>query len=194
MTTATVNIHISADTAENALAQARALGGSAGLATIDNDALLAELRERMAKMDPPMVVRVEPFETPTIGKVVEGAATMTPKRGRRPTVEKAPEPVSTGLSPGTTEAVVEEPKPIEPGTQAEGGGDDCGDGAKPLTLDDVKAALNECGAIHGQAATRGVMQEHGGAARLMDVKPEKFDALVAALKKKAAEKPAAQAA
>lgn len=196
MNAPTVTLHFTAPTTADLLAQVRAFGSdNGGLAAVSPEALLAELRDRMAKQVPPMVVRVEQFAP-------EGTATEEVKTTRTRRKATADEKVSTAIinaatveQPGTVE-VREEPKPVEAAAQ-EPAADDWsgGDDAKPVpTLDDVKLALNGCAAVHGQAATREVMQKHGGA-RLMDVKAENYGALIAALDAKAKEAPAqAQAA
>lgn len=191
MNAPTVTLHFTAPTTADLLAQVRAFGSdNGGLAAVSPEALLAELRDRMAKQVPPMVVRVEQFAP-------EGTATEEVKTTRTRRKATADEKVSTAIinaatveQPGTVE-VREEPKAVEAVVQDWSGGDE----QKPvLTLDDVKTALNGCAAVHGQAATREVMQKHGGA-RLMDVKAENYGALIAALDAKAKEAPAqAQAA
>lgn len=183
---------ITAHNAATLAAMVREYGGASALDHVTDNELLAALRERMVKQTPPMVVRVEPFASADAAPIVEEKAPRAPRKPREPKAEPA----------AAAETPREEPKATVEGTQAgaeqAAANDDWGtattaEEAKVFTIDDVKTALNACAAVHGQAATREVMQKHGGA-RLMDVKAENYGALVGALEAKAAAKAQAAAA
>jgi len=168
----TVHLSISGATSAEVLAAAASFGGSTGTA-LNTEELLAELRDRFAKADPPQVVRVEPFASDSASGDA-GKATTT--RTRQPKADKEP------------------PKPTNKETQAaapdasseQASGDDWGsegeDDAKEVTMDDVKTALNAYSAKHGQVATRDKMKEVGGSLKLIDIPKEKYGPLVEALK------------
>jgi hypothetical protein len=179
----TTNIHVSftGETAEDVMGQIQAMavrGGSSALALVGVEELLAELRDRMAKHDPPMVVRVLPFAEP--GETTDEApATPAPKtRATRKAKETAaPAETTTATLPDTSAKVGEiidnATKAAETASAVVAG---------EVSLDDVKAALNGYNAIHGTAKARQMMQEHGGALRLADVPADKFQSLIDALK------------
>ncbi len=193
MTPATNSIHISIQgaTAEDVLASARALGGTTATSAIGNDELLAELRERFAKLSPPMVIRVLPFESEANGAAGAGtndnAGTVKPPTAaEKKAAAKAATDAALAAAAAAAAAKKEDPKATVAGAQAEaGGGDDWDGGAddeKAPTADDVKAALNECSTKNGQAATREIMKEKGGSMRLLDIAADKYPDLIAALK------------
>lgn len=53
--------------------------------------------------------------------------------------------------------------------------------ASKYTMDDVRAALDACHKVCGLVTARAKMQEVGGSSKLVDIGPEKFGALIAAL-------------
>lgn len=193
-TATTIHVSISGVTAEDVLRSARELGGTTALSSISNDDLLAELRDRFAKTVPPMVVRVELFES-------NGAATDAKQEAKQEPANKKPTAAEKAAAKAATDAALKEaadkaaatkaagketPKDTVAGTQTAGdaGGGDWDDGADTSTapsVDDVKAALNACSAAKGQAATREIMKEVGGSMRLLDVPAEKYADLIAKL-------------
>lgn len=200
---ASINVHIHGTVSAIRAAAAELAGVSPvpvlSLSGFSFEALLAELRQRAAKDG--NVVQIVKFES---GE----PAGPTPTE---PTKNKPGRPRKPAATAPAAPAAPEPPKPIEPGTQQpaasaapettvqapatatapaapESGGSEWGDDDKSteVTLDDVKASLNAYSAVHGQATTRKVMEEKGGALRLADIKPEKYGELVRALKVQAA--------
>lgn len=149
--------------------------GSGGLIAYSDEGLLSEVRQRMAAKG--LVVKVVPFDDGTSAD--DNASTDVPvpttekekgKPGRKTKVTEPPSRFPLGA--------MEEPKPIDPAsdtakTTAE---------TTPATIDDVKKALDAFAAVKGQVEARAKIQAIGGAPRLMDVPPDKFGALIEALK------------
>lgn len=170
--------------AASALQQVKQFAQGAGgdpLADVSTEALLAALRDRMFKMDPPQVVKVVPFDE-TIGL---GAAL-----SEKPAATPDERPVAEPEKPKAARRPREQPKAVAADTQQAGqatateapaGGDD-----KAISREALTDALNACAAKHGQAETRKIMKDAGGAERLMDVKPDAYPKLLNALKEKAA--------
>lgn len=190
-TTSQIHVSITGTTAAEVLAHARALGGTTAISTVGNDELLAELRDRFAKLVPPMVVRVEPFASETSSGAAtsndNASATKPLTAAEKKAAAKAATEAALKEAAEKAAAGKEPPKETVSGAQ-EAGGDDWGSEegetseAVTLTMDDVKAALNDCSAKNGQAATREIMKTKGGSMRLLDIAADKYPALVEALK------------
>ena len=186
--TGDVHLHVSGKTLADCIAKVAQQAGGVPLTSIETDALIAELRERMAKQG--MVVKVLPFDEPVAG-AAPANDTGTGKRGaRKPREEKPAEqtkPADKAIET-KTEPVADAPKTAP----ADVGGDwDDGDNEEAgseITLDDVKSALNEFAATYGQPKAREVISAHAKdkSVRLMDVDPSKYAALVQALRVKQA--------
>lgn len=173
-----IDLHIHATDASDLYRQIRDLAGPAILEGYADEALLTEVRQRMAKKG--LVVVVKPFEDGAADTVeappaTEDDTTVPPKGrpGRKPRAVESPAPAAPAP---------EGPKPVEPAS----------DTAKAMAeisataIEDVKAALDAYAAIHGQMPAREIIKSVGGSARLMDVPPEKYGALVVALTVKVA--------
>lgn len=142
-------------------------GAGLTLDVFSTDDILAHLRARYRNENPPLVVNVDKFESDE-KPAEEKPAPETPKT-RKPRTEKpaaAPPAAETAKEP-------EPEKPAEEKTDA-----------APPVVDKaaVIAALERFAASNGgQAAARSKMQEVGGSAKLADIPPEKYLALVNAL-------------
>lgn len=167
-----LNISIRAKSIDDAI---QALAGKDGrrdqITHVETDTLLTELRERMAKQVPPMVVKVLPFDT---GEPA-GATTENQKGSRRRNAKDDGTKQVTAQEGKTTE-VPKEPEfdpDAAPTADAE---------PSDITMDVMRAALNDYSGKNGHAKTRETMQAHGGALRLVDIKPDNYATLLKALK------------
>lgn len=173
------DLSIHATDASDLYRQIRDLAGPAMLEGYPDEALLTEVRQRMAKKG--FVVVIRPFESETAGadEATTGGEPSPPdapkgKPGRKPTT-KAPEATKT----------IEAPKPVEPASDTAKAMAEQGE-AVLVDLNAVKAALDAYAAVHGQMPARAIMQTVGGHARLMDIPVEKYIAVVRALAVKVA--------
>lgn len=173
-----LDLSIHATDAADLYRQIRDLAGPAILEGYQDEALLAEVRQRMAKKG--YVVTVKPFEddTSATDTATNGDTPEPPKGkpGRKPKAETAPAAIAH-------EAPKEGPKLVDQSTDtAKAMAETTSTEAAPAaTQDDVKAALNAYAAVHGQMPARAVMQKEGGCPRLMDIPPAKYGAVIAAL-------------
>jgi hypothetical protein len=173
-----LNLTINATGAEDLYQQIRDLAGPAVLAGYPDEALLAEVRQRMAKRG--LLLIVKPADEGE-GAQVDNAGDGDPvppapkgKPGRKPKAEAAPAAVATTEPPKPLDAATDTAKAM---TMTEKPAD-----APAPTVDDVKKALDAFAAVKGQMPAREKIKSVGLSDRLMDVKPEKFGALIEALK------------
>jgi hypothetical protein len=154
-----IQLTVNAETADQFFKSLAAIGGKQTLAGIGTEALLDELRDRMASQG--HTVNIDPVAMPA----GEPPQSESPKRGpgrpRKPAEAKAePEPEKPDPDQGMA---------IPPRSTA-------------LSRDDVIAALNTYSASRGgQTAGRTKMQEVCGVTRLQDIKPEDYAKLIEAL-------------
>lgn len=145
------------------LGELAALAAGNPLDKIETEALLAELRDRLAKNG--QVVKIVPFaekETSTEGTEPTGRRTRQKKETAAPAaVEEAEQTIADNSPtvPASTEVTI----------------------MAPATLEEVKSALNAFAAVNGQVEARKIMQDAGGSAALKDVPVEKYGDLVLAL-------------
>lgn len=174
-----LDLSIHATDAADLYRQIRDLAGPAILEGYQDEALLAEVRQRMAKKG--FVVVIKPFEddTSATDTATNGDTPEPPKGNKRGPKPKTAEPTQALAAPDAPKGG---PKLVEPSTDtAKAMTEKSTDAAPAATQDDVKAALNAYAAIHGQMPARAVMQKEGGCPRLMDIPPAKYGAVIAAL-------------
>lgn len=185
-----LSLHIQAPTAEELQKQIATLAAlqSASVSTLSStptDVLLTELRQRLASQGFTVRVVKTGAEEETSVAVQNTAQTETvpatekKKPGRKPNAEKAatvqPEPPKT-VNPDsdTAKAMVEQTV----ANVAEAAAED----AAPLSIEDVKSALNKYAEAHGGVvAARAVMKKSAGSEKLMDIPTAKYGELIEAL-------------
>jgi hypothetical protein len=101
-------------------------------------------------------------------------ATEKPKKAAKPAPEPEPEPEQTDW--------VDDNEDKQPGENAAVEG---GDVTTELTVEDVRAALEDFRKKHGLVTARQIMLEEGGSSKLVDIPAANYRKLIAALEKHA---------
>lgn len=182
-----LRLEIQATDAKDMQSKILDIAGSSGLAAFATEAILAELRERMAKDG--LVVKVVKFADS--GEETGDVAEEVPETVKPPTKKELAAAAKLAATQAAHEAAAEAAAAATTTREPPKTVDAASDTAKAMaeksnvttpTVDDVKTALNAFAAVHGQLKARAKIETAGGSPRLMDVKPEKYAGLIEALK------------
>lgn len=174
-----VTMNIAGETAIDVMKQIGELAALAAgnpLDKIETEALLAELRDRLAKNG--QVVKIVPFDNEKTSGEGNSPAATTRGRQRKSQAEAASD---GGAKASAAPAAIEEAEQTIADNSPTVPANAEVTIMAPATLEEVKSALNAFAAANGQVEARKIMQDAGGSAALKDVPVEKFNDLILAL-------------